>query len=230
LVISEEHLREVCKAGQGAECCRYIVLGDALECSKGTPLGVLLDSRAKRGEILAQGDNCDGLAAPSNESAAGGEVKVKIIDQASKDTGIFPEDLRKYHCVNEFRNKFNMLCDGPCEACWNQEEREEGTNDSDVLATVTDEEAERREKFHLKMVEAMNLVKKAEEIMEEAQKEKKAWFVEMSEKYRVTENPICFDPKTKTLRRVERFGGIETLSKVIEMLAGGLRKSSKLGF
>jgi len=154
---------------------------------------------------------------------------MKIIDQVSEDTGISPEDLAKYHCVNEFRNKFKALCDGPCEACWDQEDDKEEAVDPNVLATVTDEEAECREKFHIKMVDAMDLVKRAEEIMEEAQKEKETWFVGIREKYGISDDAVCFDSETKTLRRVERLDGREALSKVIGMLVGGLKKSSKLG-
>jgi len=153
---------------------------------------------------------------------------MKIIDQVSKDTGIFPEDLAKYHCVNEFRNKFKALCDGPCEDCWNQEDVKEEAVDPNVLVTVTDEEAERINRVKDKLNEACKLSREAKEMKKNAFEEKDVWFAEVEEKYGI-KGDFRFDPETKALRRMERPDGREALSKVIGMLVGGLKKSSKLG-
>jgi len=213
LKISEKHLKEVCKIGQGAECCRYIVLGDALECSKGTAVGGLLDRRARKGETTAQGDNCDGHGSPISKP------KTRIIDQVSKDTGISPEDLAKYHCVNEFRNKFKALCDGPCEACWDQEDFKEEAVDPYVLVTVTDEEAECINRVKDKLDEACKLSRKAKEIKKNAFEEKDVWFAEVEEKYGIKGN-FRFDPETKALRRMEKPDERAAITKVIGILVG----------
>ena len=58
--ISEEHLREVCKIGQGKACCRYMGVSDRFECLKHSSVKDALDSRARNNTMTAQGDNCDG--------------------------------------------------------------------------------------------------------------------------------------------------------------------------
>lgn len=56
-----EHVKNVCKIGQGNDCCRYLVLGgNGFECAKHTELATLLDTRVKDNTITAQGDNCEG--------------------------------------------------------------------------------------------------------------------------------------------------------------------------
>jgi hypothetical protein len=60
--IPESHLKEVCKIGQGNECCRYITVGHmGIQCAKHTGLRRVLDAKVKAGEILAIADNCEGL-------------------------------------------------------------------------------------------------------------------------------------------------------------------------
>lgn len=58
--ISREHYTDVCKIGQGRECCRYVVGGPGgLECGKLTPsLKAAIDQRAE--SMVAQSDNCPG--------------------------------------------------------------------------------------------------------------------------------------------------------------------------
>ena len=59
--ISADKVKTVCKVGQGAECCRYLVCGSkGFECVKGTDTGKFLDSRVAKGTITAKGDNCEG--------------------------------------------------------------------------------------------------------------------------------------------------------------------------
>lgn len=56
-----KHVSGVCKIGQMAACCRYLVCGaGGFECVKHTELRELLDSRVAAGTMNARGDNCDG--------------------------------------------------------------------------------------------------------------------------------------------------------------------------
>lgn len=60
--ISEERLKEICKAGQGKECCRYLVFGsEGFECAKHTGLAVTLDIKVETNTMRAQGNNCEGI-------------------------------------------------------------------------------------------------------------------------------------------------------------------------
>ena len=58
--ISFQHLEEVCKIGQGKECCRYIGVSDSFECMKHSSLKNALDARVQSKTITARGDNCGG--------------------------------------------------------------------------------------------------------------------------------------------------------------------------
>lgn len=58
--ISNETLKNVCKIGQGANCCRYILCGqNGFECGKLTKLKESIDKRVNI--MAAKGDNCKGL-------------------------------------------------------------------------------------------------------------------------------------------------------------------------
>lgn len=59
-MITDEHVRAVCKLGQGAACCRYLMFGKGFECHKHSQLAAVIDGRVERGEFNARGDNCDG--------------------------------------------------------------------------------------------------------------------------------------------------------------------------
>ena len=62
LKISRIHIKQVCKIGQGNECCRYVTVGgNGFECVKHTSLKNYLDNRVKEKSMVAQGDNCEGL-------------------------------------------------------------------------------------------------------------------------------------------------------------------------
>lgn len=61
--IPDEHVRSVCRLGQGADCCRYLVMGDGFQCVKLVPSAqATIDQRVAAGAFTAQGDNCEGLA------------------------------------------------------------------------------------------------------------------------------------------------------------------------
>ena len=61
MIIPDDTLMEVCKMGQGNNCCRYIVVDpdEGIVCAKGTALQPTLDANVS--SMHAQGDNCDGL-------------------------------------------------------------------------------------------------------------------------------------------------------------------------
>lgn len=60
-----KHIKEVCKIGQGKECCRYLVMGArGFECVKYSEMATVLDLRVETDTIVAQGDNCEGKTVP----------------------------------------------------------------------------------------------------------------------------------------------------------------------
>lgn len=63
-----DRLHGVCKIGQGAECCRYLVGdGTGIHCAKLDPgLAHAIDLRVAANAYKAKGDNCEGR--PMEES------------------------------------------------------------------------------------------------------------------------------------------------------------------
>lgn len=57
-----DYIRQVCKMGQGKDCCKYLASGvNGLECLKVEPsLKALIDDNWVRTLHVAQGDNCQG--------------------------------------------------------------------------------------------------------------------------------------------------------------------------
>lgn len=57
-----EYIKQVCKIGRGADCCKYLVGGTkGLECMKFYPsMKKLIDKNWAKTEHVAQGDNCEG--------------------------------------------------------------------------------------------------------------------------------------------------------------------------
>ena len=56
--MDDKKLKEICKIGQGEECCRYLVLGpQGFECGKFQGYKNLIDERVKTGSFNAKGDN-----------------------------------------------------------------------------------------------------------------------------------------------------------------------------
>lgn len=62
--IDDEHLKEVCRIGQGAECCRYLTMAGGKDpgwsCEKRGGLKATIDERVANGLFTACGDNCEG--------------------------------------------------------------------------------------------------------------------------------------------------------------------------
>ena len=59
-IIDDKMMVDVCKVGQGSECCRYITAGaEGIQCEKGTAFGTIIDGRVAN--MVAQSDNCEGL-------------------------------------------------------------------------------------------------------------------------------------------------------------------------
>lgn len=64
LTVSDWYSDEVCKIGQGAACCRYLVAGPTgLECMKVRPEDQAVIDADWGKEKTAQGDNCSGYDA-----------------------------------------------------------------------------------------------------------------------------------------------------------------------
>lgn len=60
----EKHIEVTCKIGQGAACCKYLVVGArGFECMKVNPASkLLIDFNWEVYKHTAQGDNCDGVS------------------------------------------------------------------------------------------------------------------------------------------------------------------------
>ena len=53
------YVRDTCKIGQGADCCKYLLAGsNGFECGKLTELRATIDART---DMNAKADNCDGI-------------------------------------------------------------------------------------------------------------------------------------------------------------------------
>ncbi len=65
--IADKHVENVCRMGQGPDCCRYLVFGgDGAGCIRGSGLQALMDRRADAGEMTALGQNCNGWDEETN--------------------------------------------------------------------------------------------------------------------------------------------------------------------
>ena len=63
MALEKPRLDDVCRIGQGAACCRYIIgtPRKGLQCAKLTALRRDIDGRVA--QMVAQGDNCEGICA-----------------------------------------------------------------------------------------------------------------------------------------------------------------------
>lgn len=59
---TDKDVKELCKIGQGHDCCRYLTVGaKGWSCEKKTPgIKALLDQRVELKTMNARGDNCPG--------------------------------------------------------------------------------------------------------------------------------------------------------------------------
>ena len=58
-VLSEEKIHDVCKIGQGALCCKYLLVSsDGFHCGKNSEFRNILQNRTN---MVAKGDNCEGV-------------------------------------------------------------------------------------------------------------------------------------------------------------------------
>ena len=56
-----DHVKNVCKIGQGNSCCRYLVISaSGFECIKNTDMKAYIDSRVAMETMVARADNCLG--------------------------------------------------------------------------------------------------------------------------------------------------------------------------
>jgi hypothetical protein len=59
-ITAEDYVRDVCKLGKMADCCRYLLMGPhRWECGKTDPsMKQVIDGRVAA--MTAKGDNCEG--------------------------------------------------------------------------------------------------------------------------------------------------------------------------
>jgi len=72
---ANNHVNNICKMGQGADCCKYLVMGKAWECMRVdlTNKKVIDDNWAVTPHV-AQGDNCNGYRKPTGVLTRSGEM------------------------------------------------------------------------------------------------------------------------------------------------------------
>jgi hypothetical protein len=60
-VVDDAHAHEVCKIGQGKDCCRYLTMGaKGWSCEKSSDLADQIDGRVAAGAFVATSINCNG--------------------------------------------------------------------------------------------------------------------------------------------------------------------------
>lgn len=76
---NKKHWETVCKIGQGADCCKYLVMGKGFECMKEDPENKkVIDDNWAVTPHVAQGDNCEGYAEHSKK-------KVELVVEVSRN-------------------------------------------------------------------------------------------------------------------------------------------------
>lgn len=95
---TDEHRANVCKLGQGADCCRYLGMGaGGWSCEKRGSFRVAIDGRAET--MRAKGDNCDGVYTPLPASVLtaerfGNPAGTVIYRAKGYDYGLANDDFR----------------------------------------------------------------------------------------------------------------------------------------
>jgi len=62
-ILTEDHIKEVCKRGQGEDCCRYLTMSPEFSCVRiNGDMGIAhtLDDRVRENNISAKAINCGG--------------------------------------------------------------------------------------------------------------------------------------------------------------------------
>jgi len=61
--MDRERMENICKLGQGKDCCRYLICGiKGFACAKNSDLAVKLDCLVETNKMIAQGNNCEGFS------------------------------------------------------------------------------------------------------------------------------------------------------------------------
>jgi hypothetical protein len=119
LKIPDETLKNICKLGQGNECCRYLACGaDGLECLKNTSARRLLDERVESGAMNAMGDNCLGDGAVA-------QLDAKIWPWKPGDKGFLCMPMQK-NIPNPRHSDWKLVeCPNCGNGCWESDQRRE---------------------------------------------------------------------------------------------------------
>lgn len=63
IVITPERAKNICKMGQGHECCSFLTFGaGGFCCAKGSSVEPIILKRRNEKTMTAMGDNCPGAA------------------------------------------------------------------------------------------------------------------------------------------------------------------------
>ena len=60
-IMVTDYVKNICKIGQGKDCCRYLIFGTGFECAKLTTVSRIIDVHATLPSYTSKGNNCDGL-------------------------------------------------------------------------------------------------------------------------------------------------------------------------
>ncbi len=105
LALHPDTWRNICKLGQGKDCCRYLIAGGVgFQCAKlETEAKKILDERVAAGQMSAQSDNCKGVPMFEPVSDCCGE-SIDIIPFHEGDEEEGP--IRELYCT-----KCKKICD-----------------------------------------------------------------------------------------------------------------------
>ncbi|MGB7240679.1 MAG: hypothetical protein WBC93_01155 [Sulfitobacter sp.] len=86
--MDDEFVKDTCKVGQGATCCKYLMMGNGWECAKASPsMKSTIDAR----DMNAKGDNCPGFGLKQYVLKAdllGYKSGEKFVESAGYDYGM----------------------------------------------------------------------------------------------------------------------------------------------